>query len=207
MPLHLLAYYVDPTDAGLAAEMARVRGARDHRGRAHRGAHATPTASTSPGPRCSRYADGGTVGRPHLAQALIRRGLVDTVSEAFVPSMLGRRWRVPKEDTDVFLALRLVLRRGRRAGLRASAGDQARRGRAGLRSSSRWPGRACSGWRPTTRTTRPSNATQVRALAADLGLVVTGSSDFHGSNKTVQLGANLTDPEVFEQIVAAARPS
>ena len=37
-----------------------------------------------------------------------------------------------------------------------------------------------------------------------LGLVVTGSSDFHGANKTVVLGANMTAPGVFEQIRAAA---
>ncbi|HEX6869933.1 MAG TPA: phosphatase, partial [Micromonosporaceae bacterium] len=46
---------------------------------------------------------------------------------------------------------------------------------------------------------------QVRALAADLGLVVTGSSDFHGANKTVAIGANLTSPAVFEQVKAAAK--
>jgi predicted metal-dependent phosphoesterase TrpH len=50
----------------------------------------------------------------------------------------------------------------------------------------------------------PEQRAQVRALAADLGLVVTGSSDFHGSNKTVHLGANTTTPEVYERIVAAA---
>ena len=34
----------------------------------------------------------------------------------------------------------------------------------------------------------PDERAQVRALAGDLGLVVTGSSDFHGTNKTVPLG-------------------
>ncbi len=37
-----------------------------------------------------------------------------------------------------------------------------------------------------------------------LGLLVTGSSDFHGSNKTVQLGANTTAPDQYERLVAAA---
>jgi hypothetical protein len=44
----------------------------------------------------------------------------------------------------------------------------------------------------------------VRALATDLGLAVTGSSDFHGANKTVRLGAYTTDPQVYERIVATA---
>jgi hypothetical protein len=44
----------------------------------------------------------------------------------------------------------------------------------------------------------------MRELAADLGLVVTGSSDFHGTHKTVRLGAFLTSAEAYEKIVAAA---
>jgi hypothetical protein len=36
-----------------------------------------------------------------------------------------------------------------------------------------------------------------------LGLFVTGSSDFHGTHKTVQLGAFTTSPEAYERIVAA----
>jgi predicted metal-dependent phosphoesterase TrpH len=52
----------------------------------------------------------------------------------------------------------------------------------------------------------PEQREEVRALARDLGLVVTGSSDFHGANKTVRLGANLTAPAVLAQIQAAARP-
>ena len=50
----------------------------------------------------------------------------------------------------------------------------------------------------------PAERAHVRALAASLGLVATGSSDFHGANKTVRLGANTTDPGVYAAIVAAA---
>jgi predicted metal-dependent phosphoesterase TrpH len=50
----------------------------------------------------------------------------------------------------------------------------------------------------------PAERAHVRALASELGLVVTGSSDFHGSNKMVRLGAHTTDPEAYEQIVSVA---
>jgi predicted metal-dependent phosphoesterase TrpH len=50
----------------------------------------------------------------------------------------------------------------------------------------------------------PDEVAHVAALAAELGLAATGSSDFHGGNKTVRLGAHTTDPAVFERIVAAA---
>ena len=46
--------------------------------------------------------------------------------------------------------------------------------------------------------------TEIRALADALGLVVTGSSDFHGTHKTVRLGAFQTATEAYEKIVAAA---
>jgi predicted metal-dependent phosphoesterase TrpH len=44
----------------------------------------------------------------------------------------------------------------------------------------------------------------VRVLAERLGLVVTGSSDFHGTHKTVQLGAFVTAAPAYERIAAAA---
>jgi len=44
----------------------------------------------------------------------------------------------------------------------------------------------------------------VRALAEGLGMVVTGSSDFHGTHKRVQLGAFTTSPEAYEKIVSTA---
>ena len=44
----------------------------------------------------------------------------------------------------------------------------------------------------------------LRAIAADLGLVVTGSSDHHGTGKVDHdLGCNLTAPEEYERLVAA----
>jgi predicted metal-dependent phosphoesterase TrpH len=203
IPLHLLAYYVDPAHAGLAAEMARVREVRDRRAEMiierMRADGVDVTWEEVQG-----YAAGGAVGRPHLAQALIRRGLAATVSEAFVPAMLGERWRVPKADTDLFQALALVLDAG---GVPVFAHPRAtKRGRvlpdevivamaaAGL-----------FGLEADHEDHSPEQREEVRALARDLGLVVTGSSDFHGANKTVRLGANLTAPAVLTQIQAAAR--
>jgi hypothetical protein len=50
----------------------------------------------------------------------------------------------------------------------------------------------------------PDTRAHVRRLAAELGLVSTGSSDFHGARKMLRLGDNATTtPEVLERIVAA----
>lgn len=205
IPLHLLAYLVDPADEALAAELARVRDARVHRAERMvdlmRADGIDVTMDEVRG-----YAAGGTIGRPHLAQALIRRGLAGTVGEAFAPHLLGERWRVPKDDVDVFRALELVRAAG---GVPVFAHPRATvRGRvvpdeliammaaAGL-----------AGLEADHADHTPAQRAEVRALAADLGLVVTGSSDFHGANKTIPIGADLTAPSAYEAILAAARPA
>jgi predicted metal-dependent phosphoesterase TrpH len=50
----------------------------------------------------------------------------------------------------------------------------------------------------------PQQREALRAVARDLGLVVTGSSDHHGAGKVGHdLGCNLTAPEEYERLVAA----
>ncbi len=203
IPLHLLGYYVDPASAPLQTELARVREAREHR------AERMVELMNADGvdvtwSEVQGYAAGGTVGRPHLAQALIRRGLAATVSDAFAASMLGQRWRLPKADTDVFRALDLVRDAG---GVSVFAHPRAtRRGRVVPDSLIiDMAGKGLSGLEVDHEDHSPEERAEVRALAADLGLVATGSSDFHGANKTIPIGANLTDPEAFAQLRAAVR--
>jgi predicted metal-dependent phosphoesterase TrpH len=203
IPLHLLAYLFDPDDPELVAELSRVRADRELRGRR------TVDRLRADGvdvdwDEVYAYAAGGTVGRPHIAQALIRAGLVATTKEAFAPHWLGERYRLPKEDIDVFRAIRLVRRAG---GVTVFAHPRAtRRGRvvpdqvivdlaeAGL-----------AGLEADHEDHTPRERAAVRALAGELGLAVTGSSDFHGSHKSVRLGAYTTTVAAYERIVAEAR--
>jgi predicted metal-dependent phosphoesterase TrpH len=201
--LHLLAYLFDPGDVPLRDELARVRDAREHR------AERMVELLRADGidvtwDEVRGYAAGGTVGRPHLARALVRAGLVSHVSEAFAPAWLGQRYRLPKEDIDVFKALELVRGAG---GVPVFAHPRASvRGRivpdslivelaaAGL-----------AGLEADHEDHSPAERAHVRDLARELGLLVTGSSDFHGSNKTVKLGAQTTAPEAYHSIVELAR--
>jgi predicted metal-dependent phosphoesterase TrpH len=202
IPLHLLAYLFDPTEPELVAELTRVRAARDVR------AERIVDLLRADGidvtwDEVRDYAAGGTVGRPHIAQALIRRGLVATTSEAFAPRWLGERYRLPKEDTEVFEALRLVLGAG---GVPVFAHPRAtRRGR--VVPDSLIVEMAAAGLFGL-EADHPDHSVEerahVRALAESLGLVVTGSSDFHGAHKTVRLGARLTAPDALDRIVGAA---
>lgn len=203
IPLHLLAYLFDPAEPHLAAELARVRRAREERGeRIVRllQADGIPVSWTE----ILAGAGGGTVGRPHIAQALIRAGLVATTTEAFGPDWLGERYRLPKDDIEVFQAVALVRAAG---GVPVFAHPKAsRRGRivpdeliADLAAA------GLAGLEADHEDHDPAEREHVRGLAADLGLLVTGSSDFHGTHKTVRLGAHTTGPEAYERIVALAR--
>ncbi|MGW4638481.1 PHP domain-containing protein [Sphaerisporangium sp. NPDC004334] len=200
--LHLLAYLFDPAHEPLAEELARVRRSRDLRSEkivALLNADGIDVTTAE----VAGQAAGGTVGRPHIARALVRRGLVGSVDEAFGPEWLGRRYRLPKADIDVFTAVRLV---GEAGGVSVLAHPRAgRRGHivpdaliARLAEAGMW------GVEADHPDHTPGDREHVRALAGDLGLRVTGSSDYHGTNKTIALGAFTTGREVYEDLVSTA---
>jgi predicted metal-dependent phosphoesterase TrpH len=200
--LHLLADLFDPAEPRLEANLARIREDRERRAEKIVELLRADGVNIS-WPEVRDYARGGSVGRPHIAQALIRAGLVETTNEAFASRWLGARYFVPKADLDVFEGVRAVRAAG---GVPVFAHPRATtRGRivpdqliidlaaAGL-----------FGLEADHEDHTPAERAYVRALADDLGLVATGSSDFHGTHKTVRLGAFLTAPEAYEKIVAAA---
>ncbi|MEU7903019.1 PHP domain-containing protein [Actinoplanes sp. NPDC049118] len=202
IPLHMLAYLFDPEEPALAADLARLRTDREQR------AEQIVELLRADGvdiswPEVHGYAAGGSVGRPHIAQALIRAGLVRTTDEAFASRWLGARYFVPKADLDVFEAVQAIRAAG---GVAVFAHPNATvRGRivpdklivelaaAGL-----------FGLEADHEDHTVEQRAHVRALAERLGLVATGSSDFHGSHKTVRLGAFGTAPDAYAKIVAAA---
>jgi predicted metal-dependent phosphoesterase TrpH len=53
----------------------------------------------------------------------------------------------------------------------------------------------------------PAERAHLRGLAGELGLLVTGSSDYHGVNKATPIGACTTDPAQYEALLAAATGS
>ncbi|GAA0543062.1 PHP domain-containing protein [Paractinoplanes ferrugineus] len=200
--LHLLAYLFDPAEPRLAADLAALREDREQR------AEKIVTKLRADGVPISweevhGYAAGGSVGRPHIAQALIRAGLVNTTNEAFASRWLGARYFVPKNDLDVFEAVRAVREAG---GVAVFAHPRATvRGRVVPdRLVAELAEAGLFGLEADHEDHTPIERAHVRALAEDLGLVVTGSSDFHGTHKTVKLGAFRTALEAYEKIVSAA---
>ena len=203
--LHLLAYLPDPAHPELAGALRQVR--QDRAGRARRIVEMLRDGGIDvTWDEVRADAGGAPIGRPHLAQALIRRGLVSTVSEAFAPEWLGRRFRIPKRDLEVFEALRLIRAAG---GVPVFAHPLAhRRGRVvpdGVVAEMADAGLA--GLEADHPDHGPAERAKARALAAEYGLFVTGSSDYHGDNKPTPLGAESTGEESYRRILELATGS
>ncbi|MFI5974028.1 PHP domain-containing protein [Streptomyces sp. NPDC051452] len=202
--LHLLAYLFDPEEPALLAERELVRDDRVPRARgmvAKLNALGVPVTWE----QVERIAAGGSVGRPHVASALVELGVVPTVGDAFTEEWLadGGRAYVPKHETDPFEAIRLVKGAG---GVTVFAHPAAaKRGRTVPEATiAKMAAAGLDGVEVDHMDHDPDTRARLRGLAEELDLLVTGSSDYHGSRKTVSLGAYTTDPEVYGEITRRA---
>ena len=203
--LHLLAYLLDPTHPPLIEALARVLAARDER--LPRICAALRAAGIPVREEDVRARAGAAtaLGRPHVADELVAMGVVATRDQAFDELLSpGRPGHVPRYALPVEEVLPLVAEAG---GVTVVAhpwgrhGNDAlgRDGLAALRD------RGLAGVEVDHEDHPPEQREQLRALARDLDLVVTGSSDFHGAGKTGHaLGCNLTAPAELERLLERA---
>ncbi|MET7848916.1 PHP domain-containing protein [Streptomyces avermitilis] len=202
--MHLLAYLFDPEEPELLAERELVRDDRVPR------AQGMITKLQELGvpvtwEQVARIAGDGSVGRPHIASALVELGVVESVSDAFTPEWLadGGRAYVEKHELDPFDAIRLVKAAG---GVTVFAHPAAsKRGRTVPESAiGELAAAGLDGLEADHMDHEPATRARLRGLAADLGILATGSSDYHGSRKTCVLGEFTTDPEVYGEITRRA---
>ena len=207
VPVHLLGYLFDPSHAAFSAERRRLReerGARLHAMAARMAADGLPVDAEE-----ILTAAGPAAGRPHLARALLEAGIVESIGEAFDHYLaVSGPYYVDKRDTDVGDAISLIAHAG---GVSVLAHPLARaRGRLIDLDHVREladPGRgmgALSGIEVDHPDHDDQDRSTLRDLAAELGLIRTGSSDFHGANKTTRLGENTTDPGQYAALVERA---
>ena len=202
--MHLLAYLFDPEEPEFARERELV-----HTDRFRRAEVMVERCRALGAPitweQVKRIAGRGAVGRPHVASALVEAGVVPDVDSAFTEQWLanGGRADVRKHELDPADAIRLVRAAG---GVPVFAHPAAvKRGRTVSEQVIRELAAAGLGGLEVDHTDHdePTRA-RLRVLAAELGLLATGSSDYHGARKTVRLGENTTAPEVYEALVAQA---
>lgn len=202
--VHLLSYLHDPADAALAAGFADSRRHRTSRAEAMvaRLAHDLPITWQDV---LAEAAPGATIGRPHIADALVRLGLVADRGEAFAgvlrtDSPYYVRYRAPAA-VDAVVAVRAAggvpIMAHPRASVRGRVVSDAvicEMIEAGL-----------AGLEVDHRDHTAAERDELAALAARHGLLRTGASDYHGAGKPNRLGENTTSPEVLAAIVEQGR--
>ncbi|MER6348491.1 PHP domain-containing protein [Streptomyces sp. NPDC001595] len=202
--MHMLAYLFDPEEPALLAERELVRDDRVPRAKGMV-SRLNQLGVPVTWEQVARIAGDGSVGRPHVASALVELGVVPTVGDAFTQEWLadGGRAFVEKHETDPFEAIRLIKGAGGVAVFAHPAA--AKRGRTVPESAiAEMAAAGLDGIEVDHMDHDPDTRARLRGLAKELGLLVTGSSDYHGSRKTCVLGEYTTDPEVYGEITRRA---
>lgn len=201
--LHILGYLFDPADPALRDEAARIRLDRTHRAerivrnisKDYDLGWADVVAQSSPG---------ATIGRPHIADALVARGIVRTRSEAF-ESILAETQQyyetlyAPETET----AVRLITE----AGGVAIIAHPAASGADGLMPTpdiERLIAAGLGGFELGHRDNAADAVQRLRRIVAAHDLIVTGSSDYHGRGKPNRPGEHTTTDEMVSRLIARA---
>jgi predicted metal-dependent phosphoesterase TrpH len=203
--LHLLGYLFDPAEPALAAELDLLRTDRIRRAKAMVDKLVDLGAPVT-WDHVSAIAGDGAVGRPHIAQALVAAGVVPDIPAAFVPLWIADGGRAYVEKYSLAPAKAIALVHG--AGGVTVFAHPAAASRGAVVDEAAIEAFAAAGL-DGLEVDHPDHdeltRARLRVVAGDLGLLVTGSSDYHGSVKAVEMGANTTHPDVFDELVLRAQ--
>lgn len=204
--VHLLSYLHDPAHPGLAVALSGARQGRQQRARTmvERLAEDFPITWEDVQAQVS---DGATIGRPHLADALVAAGVVVDRQEAFDRLLhRGSPYYVSQENILPTEAIRLVAAAG---GVPVIAHAMASaRGRTVSREQLEEMIEAGLAGVEVWHRDNPEDGRQMLLeLARRHNLLTTGSSDYHGAGKPNLLGENTTDLHTVEQILERATGS
>ncbi|WP_194764719.1 PHP domain-containing protein [Microbacterium sp. UFMG61] len=204
--VHVLGYLFDPLDDSLRAETDRIRG--DRIGRAERIVRSIGrdydlvwddvVAQTTPD---------ATVGRPHIADALVARGIVRDRTEAFDGILHPREgYYEPHYAPDPLTAVRLITDAGGVA-IIAHPVTAGRDRMMPVPFIERLIAAGLGGFEIDHRENTDAGKRALHALAAEHDLIVTGSSDYHGAGKPNLPGENTTADEMVARLIERATGS
>jgi predicted metal-dependent phosphoesterase TrpH len=199
--VHMLAYLFDPLDATIVSETARIRDGRLHRAERIVEKIARDYELTWDDV-LAESSDGTTLGRPHIADALVRKGHVPNRSAAFESILHWRGGYYEKYYAPSPLeGVRMIVA----AGGVAVLAHPATHGRYRPASESmlrQLVDAGLFGLELDHRDNTDDGKVWLRELAAKYGLELTGASDYHGEGKPNRLAENTTSPDVLEKLLA-----
>jgi predicted metal-dependent phosphoesterase TrpH len=186
--LHLVGLFIDHEHPGLREGLDRVRAMR--RERNPRIAEALERIGLPVSlDEAAEVAGGDIVSRVHFAQVMTRKGYVRDTDEAFARFLAkGGPADIPKRRLEPGECIRLIRAAGGVAVL-AHPNQTRRQGAELRRLVDDLAGAGLSGMEVRCSGLPPSTAAWLSRLAAELGLLPSGGSDFHGRAKPgIRLG-------------------
>ena len=147
-----------------------------------------------------QLSDGATLGRPHLADALVKKGVVASRDEAFSQMLHNNsKYYVSHYSPSPEDAIKLIKAAG---GVSVIAHPMAsHRGRIiSLATFGSLITAGLDGIEVDHRDHSPDEKAQLITLAKESNLVMTGASDYHGNGKLNQLGEYITEPSQWEKL-------
>jgi predicted metal-dependent phosphoesterase TrpH len=199
--VHVLAYLVDPDEPGLRAMTDRIRSSRLDRARLMAD-RISRDYDLDWNDILEQTTDGATVGRPHIADALVARGLVRDRAEAFSSIRSPRgEYYVALYAPDPVTAVQLVADAG---GVAIIAHPAGRAGVLPMPLLDRMLDAGLGGFEMAHRENLESGLRTLRKIVQERDLIVTGSSDYHGLGKPNQPGENTTSDDMVSRIIDAA---
>ncbi len=204
--VHMLAYLFDPSDPTILAETARIRDGRLHR--AERIVERiAKDYDLSWDDVLAQSTDGGTLGRPHIADALVAKGVVSDRSAAFQSILHWQGGYYEKYYAPSPLeGVRMIVAAGG-VPILAHPATHGRYRAMEDRTIEQLADEGLFGLEIDHRDNTADGKRWLESLAKRFGLVLTGSSDYHGLGKPNRLAENTTRPEVLDAIVAAGTGS
>ena len=199
--VHMLAYLVDPGHAGLREETLRIREARLTRAESIV-ARLAADFDISWADVVAQTSHGATVGRPHIADALVARGASLDRSAAFRDILHPKfGYYEPHYAPDPLAAVGLIREAGgvpviAHPGTRGAENVISEKNLAALVDAGLF------GLEIYHRENTPDAQERLLEYAERFNLAVTGSSDYHGTGKPNLLGEYTTEPAMLERILA-----
>lgn len=198
---HILGYFIDYHDPELNHSLKELRNSRYERGRKMI-AKLADIGIEIDWERVLELATGGTIGRPHIAQAMVERGYISSLHEAFAkyigrngPAYIERKKLTPLDAVELILnagGLPFLAHPADIEYLEAFVSQLKEAGMAGLEVY--------------YAKYSPSKIGRLQALAKKYDLIASGGSDYHGLDNTI--GANIGSvdlpPNLVEQFISLA---
>lgn len=203
--VHLLAYLPDPTYPPLAAALDKILDGRNSRVPAICAQLQTLGFDVTEDAVRRRAADAAATGRPHVADVMVAAGFVADRDEAFARFLNpGRPGYVNRYAAPLSEAIALVAGAGG-VSVIAHPWGRGKKGVLPEATLATLRDQGLVGIEVDHQDHAPEARDELRAIARNLGLVVTGSSDHHGTGKTNHdLGCNTTAPDAYDRLLSLA---